>query len=263
MGTGATGGYIFAFDYPTFLPKNLWLQSPGGSVTIGHSDDFTLAKLDVRTNIGSAISGLGLSTGVSGITFGPDVNRAAVRGAVNTDFNGGYAGVFVGDTEVIGTLTKSAGSFMIDHPLEPESKYLLHSFVESPDMKNIYDGVVSTDLRGYAVVHLPGWFEALNMEFRYQLTCIGQFAQAIVLEEIQGNHFVIQTDKPGVKVSWQVTGVRHDPYAVENRIPVEKLKSNQDQGRYIYPQGYNKPKEMSLKILTPSPHDPSPLRIGD
>jgi hypothetical protein len=152
---------------------------------------------------------------------------------------------------------------MIDHPLEPESKYLLHSFVESPDMKNIYDGVVSTDLRGYAVVHLPAWFEALNMEFRYQLTCIGQFAQAIVLEEIQENQFVIQTDKPGVKVSWQVTGVRHDPYAVENRIPVEKLKSNQDQGRYIYPQGYNKPKEMSLKILTPSPHDPSPLRMGD
>jgi hypothetical protein len=46
--------------------------------------------------------------------------------------------------------------------------------------------------------------------FRYQLTVIGQFAQAIVAAEIANRSFIIKTSKPGVKVSWQVTGIRQD-----------------------------------------------------
>src|SRR3954451_4785546 len=34
FGQNATAGYIFAFNYSTFSPRNLWLQSPGGSVII-------------------------------------------------------------------------------------------------------------------------------------------------------------------------------------------------------------------------------------
>jgi hypothetical protein len=44
--------------------------------------------------------------------------------------------------------------FRIDHPLDPANKYLNHSAVESPDMKNIYDGVVTLDADGEAVVEL-------------------------------------------------------------------------------------------------------------
>src|SRR5207302_10281558 len=112
-----------------------------------------------------------------------------------------------------GTLTKAAGSFKIDDPLDPANKTLSHSFVESPDMMNIYNGNVVTDERGEAVVALPSYFEALNRDFRYQLTVIGQFAQAIIMSEIKENRFQIKTDKPNVKVSWQVTGVRHDAFA--------------------------------------------------
>ena len=50
-------------------------------------------------------------------------------------------------------------------------------------MMNIYNGNVITDANGEAVVALPEWFEALNRDFRYQLTVIGQFAQAIVAEK--------------------------------------------------------------------------------
>ena len=57
---------------------------------------------------------------------------------------------------------------MIDHPLDPANKYLYHSFVESPDMKNIYDGVITTDANGDATVVMPDYFEALNKDFRYQ-----------------------------------------------------------------------------------------------
>ena len=60
----------------------------------------------------------------------------------------GDAGHFVGNVDISGNLSKGGGSFKIDHPLDPENKYLYHSFVESPDMKNIYDGNVVTDENG-------------------------------------------------------------------------------------------------------------------
>src|SRR5439155_22785461 len=100
----------------------------------------------------------------------------------------------------------------IDHPLDPTNKYLNHSAVESSDMKDIYDGVAVLDAKGEAVVEMPNWFEALNKDFRYQLTCIGSFAQVYIAEEIHNNRFKIAGGKPGMKVSWQVTGTRHDPY---------------------------------------------------
>ena len=129
-----------------------------------------------------------------------------------------------GNLTVNGTLVKSAGSFRIDHPLDPANKYLSHSFVESPDMKNVYDGVVTLDANGETVVEMPEWFEALNKEFRYQLTCIGGFAPVYIAEEIEENRFKIAGGEPGMKISWQITGIRHDAYANAHRIPVEEDK---------------------------------------
>jgi hypothetical protein len=75
-------------------------------------------------------------------------------------------------------------------------------------------GNTTTDAQGEAIVQLPEWFEALNTDFntdfRYPLAVIGQFAQAIAAREISGHQFAIRTNAPNVKVSWQVTGVRHD-----------------------------------------------------
>jgi len=160
--------------------------------------------------------------------------------------NSSWAGYFQGNVNVTGTLSKSGGSFKIDHPLDPEGKYLSHSFVESPDMMNIYNGNVRTDEDGYAVIELPDYFEALNRDFRYQLTVIGQFAQAIVAEEIVDRHFVIRTNLSMVKVSWQVTGIRHDPWADAHRIPVVEDKPAEEQGTYLVPDVYDQPESMSL-----------------
>lgn len=156
-----------------------------------------------------------------------------------------------GNLNVNGTLSKGAGSFKIDHPLDPANKFLFHSFVESPDMMNVYNGNVTTDENGLAVVELPDYFEALNRDFRYQLTVIGQFAQAIVLEEIKGNRFKIKTDKPTVKVSWQITGIRKDPFAEKNRIQVEVEKSEQERGKYLYPEIKNQPNKQNEKPKQP------------
>ncbi len=139
---------------------------------------------------------------------------------------------------IIGGLSKSAGSFKIDHPLDPANKYLYHSFVESPDMMNIYNGNVTTDANGYAAITLPDWFMTLNKDLRYQLTVIGVFAQAIVDEEIAENHFRIRTNQPNVKVSWQVTGIRHDAYAVAHPSVVEEDKPANEKGTFTFPELY-------------------------
>src|SRR5262245_711847 len=103
----------------------------------------------------------------------------------------GPAAEFQGDVHITGSLRvegpidKQGGGFKIDHPLDPANKSLSHSFVESPDMKNIYDGVTVLNERGDAVVELPDWFEALNRDFRYQLTAVGVPAPNLhVAEEV-------------------------------------------------------------------------------
>ena len=136
--------------------------------------------------------------------------------------------------QVFGTLTANTKNFKIDHPLDPLNKTLTYTSIESPDMMNIYNGNVTTDGNGEAIVKMPDYFEALNRDFRYQLTVIGTFAQAIVLEKIKGNQFKIKSDKPHVEVSWQITGVRRDKYAEDNRPPVEETKSAEDKGKCIY-----------------------------
>jgi hypothetical protein len=118
---------------------------------------------------------------------------------------------------------------------------------------NIYTGNVTTDASGLATVQLPDWFEALNTDFRYQLTAIGQFAQAIVASKIAHNQFRIQTDKPNVEVSWQVTGVRHDAFANANQIPVEVEKASADRGHYLYPEAFGQPATARIGYEAPPP----------
>ncbi len=162
-------------------------------------------------------------------------------------FNGPGLGVdIVGNLNVTGTVTKGGGSFKIDHPLDPANKYLIHSFVESPDMMNIYNGNIVTNADGEATVKLPSYFQAENMDYKYQLTVIGQFAQAIVMKEISNNQFIIKTDKPNVKVSWQVTGIRNDKWAQKFRIPTEVEKNENEKGKYLYPELYGFGEDMSI-----------------
>src|SRR5262249_55483222 len=153
-----------------------------------------------------------------------------------------------GNLNISGTLSKGGGSFKIDHPLDPLNKTLSHSFVESPDMMNIYNGNVVTDRHGLATITLPEWFEALNRDFRYQLTVIGTFAQAIVAREIKDNRFTIKTNAPNVKVSWQVTGICHDAFANKHRIPVEEEKPLNERGVYLHPDAFSQPVSNSSPV---------------
>lgn len=248
MGTG-NKGYIAKWVDTNQIADSI-IQEDSGLVAIGATPNanmkfFVSANLNgARSSIvgnnlgtgrgieGSSVSGIGLNgigrVGVNGITSSTSSADSAVRGI--SQFGGAYAGDFSGNVRVTGMLTKGGGSFKIDHPLDPQNKYLSHSFVESPDMMNIYNGNIVTGPNGEATVELPSYFDALNRDFRYQLTVVGQFAQAIVLEKIKGNTFKVKTDKPNVEVSWQVTGVRKDKFAEQHRIKVESDKPEAERG---------------------------------
>ncbi|HEY7544862.1 MAG TPA: hypothetical protein VID27_08270, partial [Blastocatellia bacterium] len=199
---------------------------------------------------GSSQTGTGVSgnssnaDGVRGVSGSTNPVFAAIRGLAG---NGAYAGLFTGDVAITGTLSKGGGSFKIDHPLDPENKYLYHSFVESPDMMNVYNGNITTDENGEAIVEMPDYFEALNKDFRYQLTVIGTFAQAIVAKKIIGNRFVIRTNAPNVEVSWQVTGIRQDGWANKHRIEVEVEKGERERGYYLHPEAFDQPQERGVE----------------
>jgi hypothetical protein len=188
------------------------------------------------------------SIGVAGFSanyIGAPTNSYGVYGEASGGTTN-YGVYSMGAMRVQGALSKLSGTFEIDHPLDPANKYLYHSFVESPDMMNIYNGNITTDASGVATVTLPDYFEALNKDFRYQLTVMGTFAQAIVSKEVSGNSFEIKTSQPNVKVSWQVTGVRHDAWANAHRVVPEVDKEPQNKGKYLAPKEAGQPE--SLKI---------------
>lgn len=138
--------------------------------------------------------------------------------------------------DVHGTITGAVKNFRIDHPLDPENQALLHACIESSEMVNLYRGNVVLDGFGEALIEMPAWFEALNEDFSYQLTAIGAPAPGLyVAQEIRNGRFGIAGGSPGMKVSWQVTGVRHDAYALAHPLRVEQDKGTA-RGTFLYPR---------------------------
>jgi hypothetical protein len=201
--------------------------------------------------------GTGTGTGFSGGDGVAGFSGVGLNGATY-----GKAGLFGGDVEIFkvnntGGNLKVAGNlnvsgtknFKIDHPLDPENKYLVHAAIESSEVLNVYSGNVTTDANGDAVVQLPDWFEAINRDFRYQLTVIGSFNQAIVAGKIKNNAFAIKTNGPGVEVSWQVTGVRNDAVMKAYPFKVEEAKAEPERGYYLSPDAYNLSEEKGIEYV--------------
>lgn len=227
--------------------------SVGGIGVVGYNKNASFAA---TTGIGNTYGVYGNSQTVGGATV-PNVRYGVYGFASGATTN--YAGYFSGNVQITGSISKGSGTFKIDHPVDPENKYLYHSFVESPDMMNVYNGNITTDADGYATVKLPGYFDALNKDFRYQLTVIGTFANAIVSQEVKDNTFVIRTDKPSVKVSWQVTGIRKDNYANAHRVIPEVDKEPEMRGKYLHPVEMGKSPRLGIDEYT-RPKDPSEIK---
>ncbi len=189
-----------------------------------------------------------INTGLSYGVYGNALDGATAIGVfgIGQSATTNWAGYFSGDVNVTGIVATPSLVSRIDHPLDPENKYLQHSFVESPEMTSVYSGNIVTDDHGLATVEMPDYFESAIGDFRYQLTVVGQFAQAIVAQKLNGNRFVIQTDKPNVEVSWQVTGVRQDNWAKAHRTPIVKDKLPDERGKYAHPEAFGMPEELGV-----------------
>ncbi len=246
--------------------------SPDGRGTMGATSSTTgwtygAYGSSVSTDGGAGVRGEGAYVGVWGQSSGRwgvygrssgTTNSYGVYGSIDTG-TGNYAGYFSGPVYVSGMLTKAGGGFKIDHPLDPQNKYLYHSFVESPDMMNLYNGNVVLNAEGQAWVTLPAWFGALNRDFRYQLTPIGGPGPNLyIAQKVQNNRFQIAGGAPGLEVSWQVTGIRQDPYAEMHRIPVEEDKPGDELGTYLDPEAYGQSKSLGLNDRVTSPRAAAP-----
>jgi hypothetical protein len=212
----------------------------GSGVTIGVFGGGGTTGYGVEGDGYAGVVGYGTNIGVYG--SGDNYGVWGTCGETNC-----YAGYFQGNVDILGTISKSSGSFKIDHPLDPANKYLYHSFVESPDMMNIYNGNVILDKDGTAWITLPGYFGALNRDFRYQLTAIGAPGPNLyIAQEISDNRFQIAGGTPGGKVSWQVTGIRQDAYAKVHPIIPEVEKTGEERGKYLHPVEHGLPKSLGI-----------------
>jgi hypothetical protein len=198
--------------------------------------------------------------GVFSATFNGDGVYGFSQSGVGVRAEGGTTGVtargatlagdFEGNVRVTGTLTKGGGGFKIDHPLDQESRYLAHSFVESREMKNFYDGVALLDANGEATIELPNWFEALNETFRYQITPIGAPAPRLHISRgLADGRFSIAGGEPQMEVCWQVTGVRRDAWALAHPLVVEEDKTPEEQGYYLHPQEHGQSAERDVSSI--------------
>jgi hypothetical protein len=210
---------------------------PAGGEFCGYNGVIGAASTDTDDGFGvlgiaNSIGGIGVyALGVGGATALQAAGYCIFSNDVTVD----------GDLYVGGTLTKGGGAFRIDHPLAPAEKYLWHSFVESPDMMNIYNGTVVLDSAGSATVTMPAWFEPLNRDFRYQLTALGSPGPNLhVSRKITDVSFSIGGGSAGQEVSWQVTGIRQDAWANAHRIPVESDKPANLRGTYLHPELFGK-----------------------
>ena len=200
-----------------------------------------------------AESETGITYGVRGITQSTEAGAAGVRGEAPS----GSAGYGVYGTAAGGAAfgvysngrlgSSGTKSFMIDHPLDPGNKFLYHYSTESPEVLNSYSGTVTLDADGQAWVELPEYYEAINIDPRYQLTAIGAPAPMLhVASEIVDNEFMIAGGQAGMRVSWEVKAKRNDAFVAQLGAPVEREKVGAEKGRYLQPTLYGQPESMGL-----------------
>jgi hypothetical protein len=236
----ASNGYAAIFTQGGAAPSSSGQNGSDGIDAYGNSGDGA-----GEGGAGGLFSGGG--AGASGLTgegivvFG-GTDACSVLGCFAENFAGDFQGsIFVKD----GSYQPAAATF-IDHPMDPANKYLMHSSVQSSDMKDIYDGVATLDAGGEAVIQMPEWFGALNRDFRYQLTCIGGFAPVYIAGELANNQFKIGGGREGMKISWQLTGIRQDAWANAHRTPVELEKPDREKGFYLHPELYGASQEQGI-----------------
>ena len=270
FGLGPVGVCGYATNANSFPSGTVGVYGSGANPFRPAGGIGVMGQADTETGVyGESVLGAGVAAfstqgpGVRGVTpHGTGVFGVSLDTGV-LGWGGTLAALFIGDVDVTGNLWKAGGGFVIDHPHAPTRKLLRHSFVESPERKNVYDGVVRCNAKGEAVVRLPDWFEALNSDYRYQLTALGAPAPNLfVASGVKDHRFRIGGGARNLRVSWQVTGIRTDAWAKRHRLVVEEPKSGARRGRLLHPEAHgaargrgihNAVVEEARRLLAPKP----------
>lgn len=224
-GTGVIGSCAAASGY------GVWGNS--------YHDSGAAIGVGGRATSTSGIGVRGVAEATSGQTYGV-LGQASSSAGYGVYSNGNFA-------------ANGTKSFQIDHPLDPENRILNHYCAEGPEPMNIYSGTITLDQAGAAVVQLPAYFEAINRDFRYQLTPLGApMPNLYVAVEVRGNEFGIAGGVAGKRVSWQLSAVRNDRWVQTVGAPTEVDKTPQQRGRYLTPALYGHP-ELSIINAPPMP----------
>src|SRR5262245_20369857 len=224
-GGTTTGTGVYGFSYDT------------GSGVEGYCS----GDIGVEGGSSSGVGVFGHSGSGHGVR-GTSTSNVAVYGHSHT-----YIGVY-GQTDSGASYGVYAGGdlgasgykqFRIDHPLDPENKYLIHYCAESSEPINFYSGKIVLNDRGEAIVELPAYFATVNKDPRYALTAIGAAMPNLhVAQEIDGGalragvttppggvapacSFRIAGGAPGGTVSWRVDATRNDAWARSRGVAVE------------------------------------------
>lgn len=240
-----------------------------GQIEAAASGQAAVYGSNLRNNGGHGVLGIGYN-GIVGETnyrdgFGVYGHNYDALGPLTSNAVGtyglGYIGVWGDDLGTGGFSIYANGdlgaagfkSFQIDHPADPENKYLKHFSIESDEVLNMYRGTIPFDANGEAIVELPDYVALVNVNYSYTLTPVGAYAPLYVKEEISNGKFVIAGGNPSMKVSWVVYGERNDPYAVQNSDEkiVEPEKEDWNKGKYLKPELYGQSDD--LKIVKPLP----------
>ena len=197
-------------------------------------------------NVNAANAGFG----VEGTTNGAG---AGIHGTETSNNAAALAGLFDGNVRVNGdlTVTGTKTGFRIDDPRDPAHRTLSHTPVETDALTVVYTGNVRTGRDGRATVRLPAYATTVAGDWRYQLTPIGRFGQAIVEREVRNGRFVIRTEHGATKVSWAVTGLRRDAFARKHPFRAVEAKAGAERGRYLHPDLFGK--RSSASVIRPAP----------
>lgn len=221
------------------------LRTTGGHGVHGIGFNGTVGETDYSQGIAvygenfDAVAPLGNGVGVGGRGYYGVVGEDRYAGGVA----GAYGVLAIGDLGATGVKT-----FIIDHPQDPQNKSLRHFSTESNEVLNVYRGTVELDSNGEAIVYLPDYFDAININPSYNLTGIGGPAQVYIKEKIADNKFVIAGGTAGMEVCWTVYAERNDSYLQQNpqkkEVVVEKRTTEA-----ILPAKENTAQQKQIKLI--------------